>query len=127
MCPDRVRFLLFAIGSWPIDGRQPEIPDAGPHDGCNAAHDRSAVIIGYVLNFRIYFEAEYLATGLVWMSLPTAIGMTLLGVGVWVFCFATDKTSTRPRQTYGLRNSIAQPHRVGGNCSRHRCGRSGVS
>jgi len=41
------------------------------------------VIIGYVLNFRIYFEAEYLATGLVWMSLPTAIGMTLLGVGVW--------------------------------------------
>ena len=41
------------------------------------------VIIGYVLNLRIYFEAEYLATGLVWMSLPTAIGMTVLGIGVW--------------------------------------------
>ncbi|HEY9199109.1 MAG TPA: EAL domain-containing protein [Gammaproteobacteria bacterium] len=41
------------------------------------------ISIGYVLNFRIYFEPEYLSAGLVWMSLPTAIGMALLGIGVW--------------------------------------------
>ncbi len=41
------------------------------------------VAIGYWLNLRMYFESEYLATGLVWMSLPTAIGMTLLGAGLW--------------------------------------------
>lgn len=41
------------------------------------------VAIGYWLNFRVFFVSEYLATGLVWMSLPTAIGMTLLGVGLW--------------------------------------------
>jgi diguanylate cyclase (GGDEF)-like protein len=39
--------------------------------------------VGYLLNLNIIFEEVYVATGLIWMSLPTALGMSLLGIGLW--------------------------------------------
>lgn len=36
--------------------------------------------IGYWLKLWYYFEPVYLNTGLIWLSLPTAIGMSLLGI-----------------------------------------------
>lgn len=41
------------------------------------------IVIGYWLDLQLFFESVYIQTGLKWMSLPTAIGMTLLGIGLW--------------------------------------------
>ncbi len=41
------------------------------------------VTIGYWLKLQLYFESEYLATGLIWMSLPTSVGVILLSIGLW--------------------------------------------
>lgn len=41
-----------------------------------------AVILGYWLKLQYLFETAYTWTGLTWMSLPTAIGMALLGIGL---------------------------------------------
>ncbi|OIQ88661.1 cyclic di-GMP phosphodiesterase Gmr [mine drainage metagenome] len=62
------------------------------------------VTLGYWLRLQYFFEPVYLWTGLIWMSLPTAIGMTLLGVGLWsrssraerdVAVVATELNATR--------------------------------
>ncbi len=42
----------------------------------------SAVSLGYFLRFQDLFEKIYVQTGLIWMSLTTAIGMALLGIGL---------------------------------------------
>lgn len=40
------------------------------------------VTLGYWLKLQSLFETIYIETGLIWMSLPTAVGMALLGVGL---------------------------------------------
>jgi diguanylate cyclase (GGDEF)-like protein/PAS domain S-box-containing protein len=51
--------------------------------------------VGYLLNLNIIFEGVYVATGLIWMSLPTAIGMTLLGIGLWNQLYRMTQTGER--------------------------------
>jgi diguanylate cyclase (GGDEF)-like protein/PAS domain S-box-containing protein len=41
-----------------------------------------SAIAGYWLNFQLVFESLYVRTGLIWMALTTAIGMSLLGLGL---------------------------------------------
>ncbi|MHB8346507.1 MAG: diguanylate cyclase domain-containing protein [Acidiferrobacterales bacterium] len=43
----------------------------------------AVVLAGYWLNLPLFFQSIYLTTGLMWMSVPTAVGMTLLGIGLW--------------------------------------------
>ncbi len=38
--------------------------------------------IGYWLDFQLVFESLYASSGLLWMSLPTAIGLFVLGLGL---------------------------------------------
>lgn len=40
------------------------------------------VLIGYWLELQLFFESVYVKSGLIWMSVPTAAGMTLLGLGL---------------------------------------------
>lgn len=55
-----------------------------------------SVVFGYSLNFHYVFEAFYIWTGLVWMSLPTAIGMTLLGIGLWSYTYRVSQDTQTP-------------------------------
>ena len=51
----------------------------------------SGVLFGYWLKLQYIFESVYLWTGLIWMSIPTAIGMTVLGIGLWMLSFRTGQ------------------------------------
>jgi len=42
-----------------------------------------SIVMGYWLDLQLFFESVYIQTGLKWMSLPTAVGMSLLGIGLW--------------------------------------------
>ena len=76
-------FLLFAIGMLAIqrtDSRSARIL-AGMMAGGLLIIGLIA-ILGYWLDFQHVFELLYVRTGLLWMSLPTATGMVLLGLGL---------------------------------------------
>lgn len=66
--------------------------------------------IGYLLNLNIIFENVYDVTGLTWLSLPTAIGMTLLGLGLWSNLYRSEqsgeKISVNQRATQLYRATI---------------------
>ncbi|ANJ66799.1 hypothetical protein A9404_04895 [Halothiobacillus diazotrophicus] len=40
-------------------------------------------VFAYTINLQQLFESEFFTFGLVWLSMPTAIGLLLLGLGVW--------------------------------------------
>ena len=42
-----------------------------------------ATVFAYAIKLPYLFESEFFKTGLIWLSLPTAIGLTLLGLGLW--------------------------------------------
>ena len=55
-----------------------------------------SVTLGYWFKSQYFFESFYIWTGLVWMSLPTAIGMTLLGVGLWSITYRVSQDTPVP-------------------------------
>ena len=50
-----------------------------------------SVTLGYWFKSQYFFESFYIWTGLVWMSPPAAIGMTLLGIGLWVQSYRVEQ------------------------------------
>ena len=41
------------------------------------------IVLGYLFNFQYLFEPIYVWAGLFWMPISTALGMGLLGIGLW--------------------------------------------
>ncbi|HQT25893.1 MAG TPA: PAS domain S-box protein, partial [Burkholderiales bacterium] len=76
-------FLAFGIGMLALraDGRKARI--AAWTAAAILLFLGSAVVLGYFLKLHDLYEAVYVETGLIWMSLPTAAGMTLLGAGLF--------------------------------------------
>ncbi len=64
------------------------------------------VIFGYWLKLQYLFETIYIEAGLIWMSLPTAVGMTLLGAGLMCLAIRCEESAVaiaaeqRARQIY---------------------------
>ena len=79
-----VGFLLFGLGALAAQGlagrKSPAV--AYVMAGTLVVLGLS-VLIGYWLELQVFFESVYIQSGLIWMSAPTAAGMTLLGLGLW--------------------------------------------
>ena len=43
----------------------------------------SGIVLGYMFNFQYIFEPIYVWAGLFWMPISTALGTSLLGIGLW--------------------------------------------
>lgn len=65
-------------------------------------------MVGYLLNLNIIFNYAYVTTGLIWMSLPTALGMMLLGVGMWNLLYRHKQSE----QTVSVNQRAAQLSRA---------------
>ena len=53
----------------------------------------SGIVLGYLFNFQYIFEPIYVWAGLFWMPIPTALGMSLLGIGLWCISHRQDMDS----------------------------------
>ncbi len=63
-----------------------------------------AVMLGYLLNLKYIFETFFIWTSLIWMSLPTATGMVVLGVGLWSLAYRSGlDTSVAATDLYAAR------------------------
>lgn len=43
----------------------------------------SVALIAYAIKLPYLFESQFISTGLIWFSIPTALGMVFLGSGLW--------------------------------------------
>lgn len=77
-------FLLFSLGALAAQGTgNRKFPVVSSSSASILIVLGLSAVIGYWLDLQLFFESVYVQTGLIWMSLPTAVGMTLLGIGLW--------------------------------------------
>ena len=87
-------FLAFGIGMlsiWLADDRKMRM-FAGTMAGLLLAMGVT-VTFGYWLKLQYLFETIYIETGLIWMSMQTAVGMTLLGAGLLCLSIRCEESS----------------------------------
>lgn len=67
-----------------------------------------ATVFAYAIKLPYLFEAEFIKTGLIWLSMPTAIGLTLLGLGLWSKAQQSDQSG----QPVGTQRRAGQIYRA---------------
>lgn len=77
-------FLAFAAGFLQLNwGKTPSCPLFARLISITLIVLGLASSLSYIIQLHYLFEPEFLKTGLIWLSLPTAIVLTLLGLGLW--------------------------------------------